>query len=440
MADFIKPRVLKGFRDSLPETEIFRRKLIKILEKNFQSYGYSPIDTPVLEYAEILLSKGGGETERQSYRFTDHGGRNVALRFDLTVPFARFIASHINALSMPFRRYHIGKAWRGENTQKGRYREFIQCDFDIVGSDSAAADLEIMIMMSSALPALGIDSFRIHFSHRGLFNRFLDAIGIQDKTTDVLRIIDKRDKIGPDEIQQLLKNMVGEQKTEHLLHYTSAEKNNRDTLEKMLRLAGAWNDSEHIRMNSILDTMEQLAIEEKFYLNPSITRGLDYYTGIVFETFLNDLPGWGSVCSGGRYDNLTGLFMKDPLSGVGASIGLDRLMAAMEELGQYDKRSSHTDILILMLDNTLLGMYQGFARDLRHQGLCCEVFPEAKKITAQFKYAEARDIPLALIVGSDEVEKDVVNLKDLRQKTSYNALSFSAAGKKIKEILGVYSD
>jgi histidyl-tRNA synthetase len=392
----------------------------------------------VLEYAEILLSKGGGETDKQTYRFKDHGGRDVALRFDLTVPFARYIAAHRNELTMPFKRYHIGKVWRGENTQRGRYREFMQCDFDVIGSDSAAADLEIMLMMSAGMKAIGAGETRIRFSHRGLFNLLLEKLGLEGKTAEVLRIVDKIGKIGADEVRKLLSDLAGDEGTGILLDFITPAEDNRKTLEKMAALAGKAGEESaaEVRIKAILDAVEELQVQHGLVLDPSITRGLDYYTGIVFETFLDDMPGLGSVCSGGRYGNLTGLFMKEPVSGVGASIGLDRLMAGMEELGRIDSGASGTDILILMLDESLLAKYQMFAHGLRQDSLAAEVYPEAKKLGAQFKYAEAKEIPLALIVGSDENESGTVNLKDLRNRESFNGLSFEDARVKALELLG----
>ena len=430
MAGIIQPKLLKGFRDFLPAKEIPRRTLIRNLEDHFGSYGYAPIDTPVLEYAEILLSKGGGETDKQTYRFTDRGGRQLALRFDLTVPFARYVALHRNELSMPFRRYHIGKVWRGENTQRGRYREFVQCDFDIVGTDSPASDLEIMLMMVTGLKTLGAGESRIRFGHRGLFNRLLEKLGLDGESAGVLRIVDKIGKIGGEEFRRLLEEPVGEERTEILLDFITPEDDNRQTLRKMTRLANGESDPATLRVATILDAVEELQLHRRIVLDPSITRGLDYYTGIVFETFLDDLPDLGSVCSGGRYDNLTGLFMEEPLSGVGASIGLDRLMAGLEELGRIDQRPSATDVLILMLDDALLAKYQAYARDLRLSGLSAEVYPEARKLGVQFKYAETRGVPLALIVGSDEAASGTVNLKDLRSRENFNGLEFSAAREK----------
>ncbi len=439
MPDIIKPRVLKGFRDFLPNMEISRRNLVHALEKHFGSYGYVPIDTPVLEYAEVLLSKGSDETDKQTYRFTDHGGRDVALRFDLTVPFARFVAAHKDEIYMPFKRYHIGKAWRGENTQKGRYREFIQCDFDIVGTDAPSSDLEILLMIGTSLETIGAGEVQIRFSHRALFNRLFEVLKIEDQYTSVLRIVDKQNKIGPRDVEKRISDIVGTRNTEAIMDFITPEADNRKTLAKMASLTNSEDHEICRSVTTILDVAQEMQVQ--LLLDPSISRGLDYYTGLVFETFLKDLPSLGSVCSGGRYSNLTGLFMKTPLSGVGASIGLDRLMTGLTELGKLNTHPSSCDVLIIMLDEDLIAEYQGYARSLRSIGLSAEVYPEAKKLVAQFKYAEAKGIPLALIVGPEEVAAGTVNLKDLLHRESYNGLTFTEAcnkavelGNRIKEI------
>ncbi|PIE03356.1 MAG: histidine--tRNA ligase [Acidobacteria bacterium] len=441
----------KGFRDFLPALEIPRRRLIHQLEEHFSSYGYVPIDTPALEYAEILLSKGGGETDKQTYRFTDNGGRDVALRFDLTVPFARFVAAHRNEINMPFKRYHIGKAWRGENTQRGRYREFIQCDFDAVGPDSAALDLEIMLMIREGLQRIGAGESRIRFNHRGMFNDLLKALNLEEKNVEILRAVDKLAKIGREKVRGLLMDIAGEEAADTLLEFITPEADNRKTLARMIRLTegAAGNHQENQqeepeslksgsprkRLEIILNTVEELNLAGSFVLDPSITRGLDYYTGVVFETFLDALPGLGSVCSGGRYDNLTGLFMKEPISGVGASIGLDRLMAGLQELGQLDAGSSSADVLILMMDEALLPEYQKLAALFRQAGIAVEVYPEPKKLGAQFKFAEAKKIPLALILGGNEAAAGTVNLKHLERRESVENISRDDAVKKAREWL-----
>ena len=303
MSGLIEPRVLKGFRDFLPDKEARRLAIIRRLENVFFLFGYVPIDTPVLEFAEVLLGKGGGETDKQVFRFTDHGGRDVALRYDLTVPFARFMAAHIAELPLPFRRFHAAKVWRGENTQRGRYREFVQVDFDIVGADSASADLEILLLIRECMKALGMEKSSIRFAHRGIFNEFLGRIGIRERSEEVLRTIDKERKIGEEAAKEMLAEIAGPEAASAILDFTRVEGDFAATLRKLEKSAGG--DCEGIaRIASIGRCLEEVGASSAFILDPSITRGLDYYTGIVFETFLDDLPSIGSICSGGRYNDL----------------------------------------------------------------------------------------------------------------------------------------
>lgn len=437
MPDTIEPRVLKGFRDYLPEAEIERKALTEVLERVFRSFGFVPIDTPVLEYAEILLGKGGGETDKQVYRFQDHGGREVAMRFDLTVPFARFMAEHVGELYLPFRRYHMAKVWRGENTQRGRYREFMQCDFDIVGTDAAQADADIVLLIRSALGALDIGAFTIRINHRGLMSRFLGSLGVGDKTTFVLRTVDKLDKIGAEEVRALLGAEIGERAAETILEYISTQGEFDSTLARLEELAGGPGpDSERLR--AIWEAARAVADAGKgrLLLDPSITRGLDYYTGVVFETRLDALPEIGSVCGGGRYDELASLYTSKRLPGVGAAIGLDRLLTALETLGKTSGRGGYTDVLILMLDETLGPRYQSLAALLRARGLASEVFPEKKKLAQQFSYAERKGIPLAIILGEDELRRGVIALKDLKTRESLEAGDEEGLLRLLREKLG----
>ena len=395
----IEPSVLKGFRDSLPEEEIPKKRIIRILEDVFSSYGFVPIDTPVLEYTEVLLGKGGGETDKQIFRFQDNGGRQVAMRFDLTVPFARFLAMHHDRLGIPFKRYHINKVWRGENPQKGRYREFIQCDFDIVGADNAEADYEILSMMHRSFSALGIEGYTFHLSHRALFSSFLAHIGIEDKAIDILRTVDKMRKIGSDEVRKLLDEITGDgTKTEGILSFITAGEGRSftETLDAIEALSGG--ESEHSRrMRTIHSLLENTGIASSFVFDPSITRGLDYYTGIVYETFLDKLPSLGSVCSGGRYNDLASLYTKEKLPGVGSSIGLDRLMAGLMELGSpLLADSSAADVLIIhSAEDTEKAIIAG--EKLRESGIRTDIYlvPEAK-MKRIYSYAETRHIPYSL--------------------------------------------
>jgi histidyl-tRNA synthetase len=426
MQPLIDPRVLKGFRDFLPETETQRQYIIHQLEKTFTRFGFVPIDTPALEYADVLLGKGGGETDKQIYRFLDHGNRDVALRFDLTVPFARFMAAHENELYLPFKRYHIAKVWRGENTQRGRYREFMQCDFDIVGVDSASADFEILLVIKDSMETLNIPNFVIHISHRGIFGEYLKQLGLETHITDILRTVDKLGKIGEEKVKRSLCEIIGETKTDSILSFIHPEKTIKETFDK-LRTMVTPDCHAMQRMGKIVHYIEELQLEHMFVLNPSITRGLDYYTGIVCETFLSDNPNIGSVCSGGRYNDLASLYTKQQIPGVGASFGLDRLLAAIESLDSIKARSSSVDILIICMEEGLTGYYHGLAQKLQKRGFSCEVYPEQKKLGKQFNYAEKKGIPSAIIVGEDEKTSGTVTCKDLDQRRNYENLSFDEA-------------
>lgn len=427
MEKLIQPRILKGFRDFLPEAEIIRSSLIEKLAATFRNYGYVPIDTPVMEYSEILLRKSDGETEKQVFRFQDNGGRDVALRFDLTVPFARFIAEHKDELYLPFKRYHIAKVWRGEKPQAGRYREFVQCDFDCVGSDSAASDFEILSLMKSALSAIGVEDITIHLSHRGIFNQFLEKRGLQDKSEDILRIVDKLAKIGQADVLSQLKEITGSTEiAQDILTYISRKDSFKETLNQMESLAGGSSPHSQ-RLREIRAMMEATGIEKSFVLDPSITRGLDYYTGVVYETFLNQLPTIGSVCSGGRYDNLAGLYMKDRVPGVGSSIGLDRLIAGLEQLGKLEHKKSHLKAEIFCLDEKLTIHYQSVANKLREAGISCEVFPDAKKITAQYTMAEKKGVPFGILIKEEEAQKNLFTLKNLQTREQFESVALEEA-------------
>ena len=395
----IEPVILKGFRDSLPEEEIPKKKLIRVLEDGFSSYGFVPIDTPVLEYTSVLLGKGGGETDKQVFHFEDNGGREVAMRFDLTVPFARFLAAHSSELAIPFKRYHINKVWRGEKPQKGRYREFIQCDFDIVGVDNTESDFEILSMMYNSFRLLGIDGYTFHLSHRGIFNTFLEKLGVLDRSVDILRCVDKLRKIGKEEVLKQLEEFSGNrEKAEKIISYITAGegKDFLSTLSELEALAGGECPSS-VRVKEIYALLSETGIADHFVLDPSITRGLDYYTGIVYETFLDQLPSIGSVCSGGRYNNLASLYTKENLPGVGSSIGLDRLLAGLEELkSPILGSSSSADLLIIhRKEDTAKAMKS--ASELRGLGLRVDVFlsPE-KKMKQIFDYADKNRIPYSL--------------------------------------------
>jgi len=431
MDTLIQPKVLKGFRDFLPQDEILRAGLIEKLTETYRSYGFVPIDTPVLEYSEILLRKSNGETEKQVFRFEDNGHRDVGMRFDLTVPFARFTAEHKEELYFPFKRYHIAKVWRGEKPQAGRYREFVQCDFDTVGSDSASADFEILSLMKSALEAIGVEKIHIHVNHRGIFNRFLEKIGSKNHSEEILRSVDKLAKVGEEEVGRELEELTGSKDSaSQILDYIRGKDGFEETLSHIEALSGGGCD-ESRRMREIYGMMKAAGIEATYILDPSITRGLDYYTGVVYETFLDELPSIGSVCSGGRYDNLAGLYMKDRVPGVGASIGLDRLIAGLTELGLTEKRGSYLDVEIYNGDAALAIHYQGVAGALRKKGIAVEVFPDAVKMAKQYAVTEKKCVPWGILISKEEADSGKLTLKKLATRETFSGLSVDEAAEKI---------
>ena len=426
MPDIIEARVLKGFRDFLPEAELERRLLVATLEKVFLSFGFVPIDTPALEYAEILLGKGGGETEKQVYRFLDHGGRDVALRFDLTVPFARFMAEHRTELTLPFKRYHIAKVWRGENTQRGRYREFTQCDFDIVGTETAAADFEILLMMRAALRAIHVGDVSIRMSHRGVFNRFLSRLGLSGRSVEILRTVDKLAKIGREETLSLLSEIGGTSAAEEILAFIEPKASYELALAAM-RDAVQGSCPETDRLELLRSYMTDAGVADVFVLDPSITRGLDYYTGIVYETFLDALPAIGSVCSGGRYDDLAGLYSKERLPGVGASIGLDRLITALEVLNRSERKIGPSMLAIACLDEKCSGKYQALASGFRSGGIVCEVFSDQKKLGQQYALAERKGAAWILLASNEDLKLGTFTVRELATRENREGLSMEQA-------------
>ncbi len=426
----IEPVILKGFRDSLPKEEIPKRKIMTVLEKVFQSYGFVPIDTPVLEYTSVLLGKGGGETDKQVFHFLDNGGREVAMRFDLTVPFARFMAAHTSEVALPFKRYHINKVWRGEKPQKGRYREFFQCDFDIVGVDSTVADYEILSMMDSSFSALGIKDYTFHISHRGLFNTFLDRIGVRENSVEILRAVDKLRKIGEDEVKSILVGITeSEEKASLILSYITSGEGSAsfgETLEKLEALSGGECESS-VRLKELYALLEETGISGHFVLDPSITRGLDYYTGIVYETFLSGAEEIGSVCSGGRYNNLASLYTKENLPGVGSSIGLDRLIAALEELNSPLLKETESSDVLLIHTSEYVVKAEKTASVLRRNGIRADVYLMAEpKMKRVYDYLDRNSIPYLLTVGG------TLSLRDQRTRESITVENAEEVVKKIK--------
>ena len=415
MSNLIQPRTLSGFRDFLPAQMIPRERLMETARTVYRSYGFSPIDTPTLEYAEILCGKGSEETDRQMYRFT-HSKRDVGMRFDLTVPLARFVAQHANDLGMPFKRYHIAPVWRGERPQAGRYREFVQCDFDTIGTTSIASDIETGLVIFDLMRAIGFERFTIRMNNRKVLNGLLEKAGLIEDSVVVLRCLDKLPKIGREKvrIEMLEQTSASEAQVDEILGLASVRGTSAEILQQLDGLTdGSELATEGVaQLRSIIDATSAAGVpDENLQIDVSIARGLDYYTGTIFETFLDDLPEIGSVCSGGRYDNLAQLFTKQLLPGIGASLGLDRLLAAMETLNLIEPAQATADVLVVQFDSAHLSRYLQIAGALRSQGLRVEVFPDAKKLNQQFKYADRRAIPAVIIAGQDELDNNVVQLK-----------------------------
>jgi histidyl-tRNA synthetase len=420
MADrtLIPPRTLKGFRDYLPAAMIPRERLMETARKVYRSFGFSPIDTPALEYLEILSGKGSDETDKQLYRFQDNGKRWVGMRFDLTVPLARFAAQHINELGTPFKRYHIATVWRGETPQAGRYREFMQCDFDTIGTRSIASDIETALVIHDLLQAIGIREFTIRLNNRMLLTGLLERQGLADRSAAVLRSLDKLSKIGPEKVAEEMIAAAGTtpDQAREVLRLAEVTGSNDDVLRQVEPLV-AGNATGEAGVGKLRETLAALSAvgvaEPLVKLDVSIARGLDYYTGAIFETFLDALPSIGSICSGGRYDNLAELYTNQELPGIGASLGLDRLLTALEELGLVEKVTTPAPVLIPYFDEGRLHDYLRMAAALRASGIGVEIYPEAKKLGQQLKYADRRGFRLALIAGQNEFEKGVCQVKDL---------------------------
>ena len=419
----IEPRTLKGFRDFLPEGMIPREKMMETARQVYRSFGFSPIDTPALEYLEILTGKGSEETDRQLYRFQDHGGRDVGLRFDLTVPLARFVAQHINTLGTPFKRYHIATVWRGENTQRGRYREFMQCDFDTIGSLSVASDIETGLVIHDLLRALGFEHFTIRLNNREVLNGLLEKLDLAENAAAILRSLDKLTRIGPEKVAAEMVASAGtsESQAADVLKLSALSGSNDQVLKDLAPLVAGSEVGERglDRLDRILSGLKAAGVPgPRIELDVSIARGLDYYTGAIYETFLDALPGIGSVCSGGRYDNLAELYTKQHLPGIGASLGLDRLLAAMQELDMIETVRTPADVLLTCFDPEQLERYLQIASQLREAGIGVELYPDGKKLGQQLKYADQHGYPLAMIAGPDELAENACQVKDLRSGES----------------------
>lgn len=412
MSTKIEPKLLKGFRDYLPADLIVRQKMTDKVRGVFESFGFLPLETPALEYAETLIGKYGEETDKQLYLFKDQGKRDIGLIFDLTIPLARVIAMYPD-LPRPFKRYQIQRVWRAEKPQAGRYREFYQCDADIIGSSDLLADTEIVLIAIQTLKALGLEGFMVKLNNRKLLNEFLAGLGLKEKDFGgVLRAIDKRDKISEKEMRDQLG--VKKEIADQILGFITIKGDNNEMLKKIEETVGSTSDGLR-ELKSVVSNLEASNVKEKYYaIDLSIVRGADYYTGMVFETILNQMPKIGSVMSGGRYDKLISLFLGKEVPAVGISLGLDRLLAALKELKLVESQESLSDVLITIFDPKNLGEYLKLAEELRKEGIKAELYSQRDNLKKQIKYADKQNIPLVIIMGEDELKENKVAIKNMK--------------------------
>jgi len=373
------------------------------------------------------------------FRFTDQGNRDVSMRFDLTVPFARFAAQHLNELGTPFKRYHLGPVWRAEKPQKGRYREFVQCDFDTIGTHSNAADIETLMVIHELMDRIGCGEFTIRVNNRKVLNGLLEKLELTEQSVSVLRALDKLPKIGRAKVlaEMTEQSGIAAEKAEQVLDFAGLEGSTDELLTQVGEMVSGNETGETgiAQLRELFDVVQVAGLpEQRLNLDLSIARGLDYYTGTIYETFLADLPGIGSVCSGGRYDNLAELFTSQPLPGVGASLGLDRLLAAMEELGKLDNSTTPTQVLVTIFDPAWIGDSFRVARQLRETGLAVEVYADNKKLGKQFQYADKKGIPVALVAGEEERSAGNWQVKDLRTGDQ-NPVSEAELASHLQELL-----
>lgn len=417
--EIVKPSILPGFMELLPMEQIQFNKLADTIRATYESFGFLPIDTPVIEKSEILLAKGGGDTEKQIYRFLK-GSNDLSLRFDLTVPLARYVSQNYSFLTFPFKRYQIGKVYRGERNQKGRFREFYQCDIDIVGNNNLNIlnDAEIPSIIYCVFNNLGFQDFTIRINNRKILNGFFQSLGIHDKA-EVLRIIDKIDKIGVEvTCTELLSNGLNEEVTEKVLQFINTGGSNEEILLLLHNLnISNENFKEGIKELSMVTKYVKLlgVPDNNLKIDLKISRGLDYYTGTVYETFLNEYPSIGSVCSGGRYDNLAEYYTKQKLPGVGISIGLTRLFYQLNEAGFFakDTDASITKAIVIPLDNNNMDYAISVAKNLRNKGVITEIYLEDTKLIKKLGYVNKLGIPFAILIGGTEALNKTVTIKNM---------------------------
>ena len=418
--DIIKPRTLSGFMELLPGKQIQFERMTQILRTTYASYGFAPLDTPVIEDAQILLAKGGGDTEKQIYRFTK-GDSDLALRFDLTVPLAKYVALHCNDLAFPFRRFQISKVYRGERAQRGRFREFYQADIDIIGDGKLDIlnEAEIPAIIYKVFKGFGLSRFQIRVNNRKILNGFYAMLDLSEKSGEIMRTVDKLDKIGAEKVKDLLISECGlsDDQAEEILKFIAITGSNAQVLSALEGYAGR-NEMFDLGLAELKAVCQNLAAfgvpEANFAVDLTIARGLDYYTGTVYETTLLDHPEIGSVCSGGRYDNLAGYYIEKQLPGVGISIGLTRLFYVLDEQGLLNPAlpSAPADALVLPM-TAEPGPAIALAETLRSQGLKVQFYGEQKKFKQKMAYANKLGVPFAVLLGEDEIGEGMCSVKNM---------------------------
>lgn len=418
--EIVKPSILAGFMELLPEDQILFNQVENIIRKNYEHFGFIPMDTPIIEKTEILLAKGGGETEKQIYRF-NRGKNDLSLRFDLTIPFARYVAQYTNDIAFPLRRYQIGKVFRGERNQKGRFREFYQCDIDIINRDklSLINDAEIPSIIYSIFREIGLDAFTIYINNRKLLNGYFEYLEIEN-TVAVLRTIDKLDKIGQELVVEELESIgVGQDAIASILTFINIEGSDADILTQLkdLKVNNELFVEGLNEMEEVSKYMGSFGIPQDFYnINLKITRGLDYYTGTVYETMLDHYPTIGSICSGGRYEDLAQNYTKEKLAGVGISIGLTRLFYQLKEanLLKTDPRSTPSQVLIIPMNDGCIDYAIELVNKLRNSHIKSEIYLETGKLGKKMRYANRIGVPYTIVIGDQELASQSLALKNMK--------------------------